>query len=863
MSDNFNHLSLALQKDGKKKVNKKQKILPPKIVQINKANRSQHSSLLNSQAKKQIEIWDLNDKKRIENNLPEFTKNRPILVRISPEEYDIDFFRSTFQMEVVCEYEDGIVIVASDKRTFSSFINKINDFALNVKGSGNIARICDIFAEESNEERLKRILSEELIDIWHELKNHPEELVTVEVSIECLGTVHLSDKPLPKKDEDELKFQKRFERWEKKRNVAYILWDELLLERSDEVETLLRNYRGEVLECSHDPNGNMDSFELKIRVSIKGFIDFTENYPYVFDIDFPTEVERNETYSIINGTSNLPFEIIEPNTDSATVCVIDSGIQEGHAYLEQSIRRELSHSYIGTSEVNDEVEEGGHGTRVAGAILYPYGIDSAITKYQLPCFIANARVLNDANCIPENLLPSRVLNDLFNKYYVEEGIRIYNHSINGRVPYRKKYMSAWASTIDNACFENDILFLQSAGNINANSNNPFCLGLIQHIKIGREYPTYLQEASCAISNPAQSLQALTVGSICCGEYEDHDFISFGKKDQISAFSRTGFGIWNSIKPEVVEYGGDYVTNKTTKDRLVFKEDTCPELLRRSPEGPAYAKDCVGTSFSAPKVAHIAAALQKELPNQTALLYKALIVQSARWTSWARTIEPLQALKYMGYGVPDIERATTNNEYRVTYITNGERTILGNNVHIYKVKIPDQIKNLGNLIRIDVTMTFAAKPRRTRKGFKGYFSTWVEWKSSRFGEDINEFADRVIQSEEDEIESVSDMNRGKAFKWTLASQDKHGQIQGGNRNRSATQKDWTIIPAYELPDEFSIAVQGHYGWSKSSEHYAKYALAISFEAINNDIEIYNLFEVQSDVTIESEQEIESEIEISNL
>ena len=42
------------------------------------------------------------------------------------------------------------------------------------------------------------------------------------------------------------------------------------------------------------------------------------------------------------------------------------------------------------------------------------------------------------------------------------------------------------------------------------------------------------------------------------------------------------------------------------------------------------RDEIGTSFAAPKVAHIASRLQRVLPDESCLLYRVLIVQSARW-----------------------------------------------------------------------------------------------------------------------------------------------------------------------------------------------------------------------------------------
>ena len=68
---------------------------------------------------------------------------------------------------------------------------------------------------------------------------------------------------------------------------------------------------------------------------------------------------------------------------------------------------------------------------------------------------------------------------------------------------------------------------------------------------------------------------------------------------------------------------------------VHHREVAIELLNSTMHGePAYSKDGVGTSFAAPKVAHIAAHIQNLFPAASPLLYRALIVQSARWPGWA-------------------------------------------------------------------------------------------------------------------------------------------------------------------------------------------------------------------------------------
>ena len=50
-----------------------------------------------------------------------------------------------------------------------------------------------------------------------------------------------------------------------------------------------------------------------------------------------------------------------------------------------------------------------------------------------------------------------------------------------------------------------------------------------------------------------------------------------------------------------------------------------------------------------------------------------------------------------------------------------------------------------------------------------------------------------------------------------------------------QKDWCIIKSNQLSDAFCVAVRGHKGWGGLFK--AKYSLAVSFEAINQDIQKY--------------------------
>lgn len=222
---------------------------------------------------------------------------------------------------------------------------------------------------------------------------------------------------------------------------------------------------------------------------------------------------------------------------------------------------------------------------------------------------------------------------------------------------------------------------------------------------GDNYPEYLYQPWARIANPAQSLQAITVGSIAIESLRGL-VRSLAEQETPSSFSRTGLGIWNTIKPELVEYGGDFSTDGAKIPALAVSPAIAPELVRSTLHGGALTgRDKVGTSFATPKVAHVVAAVLEILPEEPALLYRALAIQSARWPQWTNSApDKLNVLRSIGYGLPDRERATNNSRYRITLITSGEVNIRAGQVHIYEVTIPEALRRPGDAYTILMEVT---------------------------------------------------------------------------------------------------------------------------------------------------------------
>ena len=695
--------------------------------------------------------------------------------------------------------------------------------------------------------RLEYILSPDLLENWDNIVS--EQLYTVDVSIACVGiNPKFSVFPTEREGRDPVQSAKIVARWSDKRDQTLQEWDDLL----DERETHFRDF---VFACGgiipqsifYDDRSHLnllpDSFSCRIEISGKGLRDIALNYPYVFDISEPEQFVQIDSERD-NQVSSPPDFILEPpSADAPRVCVIDSGIQENHPLIKVAVDVENSRSWVPSEKdlTADYVQGGGHGTRVAGALLYPYGIPQ-ISKEKAICWIQNARILDSACHLSEKLHIPDVLTDIVTVYH-KVGTRIFNHSITSSSPCRTTYMSAWAATIDYLSYQNDILFIVATGNIPDNrleGLSPSRQTLQEHHQAKRNYPDYLLQLSARIANPAQSFQALTVGSIAHSTYNTAFQRSVAKANYPSAFSCSGYGIWDSIKPDVVEYGGDCAIDSETEPNFSTPPDICPELVRTTTGGaPAIASDRIGTSFAAPKVAHIAAVLEATFPEASCLLYRALIVQSARLPKWTDdpTTNLSEAIRMMGYGLPNLAKAIGNTNNRITLITQEDQFIKARQAYIYQVGIPSEFQSPAEDydIRVEITLSYKAEPRRTRRSKRKYLSTWLDWECSRKGESPDAFLKRVLKDNES---SNDESENDGLFDWTLGKQRNHGsKVKDNSRSVGTIQKDWTTIKSFSLRDKFCIAIVAHQGWNNDPTVQIPYALAVSFEA---EIPIYQTF-----------------------
>lgn len=887
---NFEHLPLILRYHGPARMGLPP--LPGPRTLANRTDRQTHSSVLETAVQGLTTSWQTRRAQRqvTEPGAPELPAGVPVLLQIDPD-IDLDFLRHALKFEIVAEQEEGYVIVASEDIQLSTFRSTLRDFVNAVRGSATIAQVHQVFDDPNQTNRLGRILSENLMGIWGSIDDAQPYII--DVGISCAGTQEIPKRPVRGERTSDAQWAAKEYAWSEKRAAAYNEWDDIKIERETSIQKFTEFYQAEILHmrdsADFDAGVLPDSFTVRLKISGKGLKDFVLNYPYIFEVVEPEDIALPQHLSQQGVQAAAAVAPVAPAADAPAVCVIDSGIQEAHVMLQPGIDQATSHCFLPgqvATAIADEVAPGGHGTRVAGAVLYGEEVP-ADGAPQLPFWIQNARVLDAQNAMPVELFPPEALRKAVERFNDSpRQTRIFNHSINARSYCRTRYMSSWAAEIDQLCNERDVLIVQSAGNLPLQGTPPF-LGIADHLTAGRDYPAYLMESSARIANPGQSLQALTVGSIAYDAAEQGAWRTFATQPAgQSAFSRTGPGIWNVIKPEVVEYGGDAArTNNAPPDVQAggVIPAACPNLVRSTLHGPGPAadRDTAGTSFAAPKVARIAAQVQRVLPAEPALLYRALVVQSAQWPAWAEDLlrrlrnpppgmtppekqalfaSASTAFRSLGFGIPDAARATTNTDHRTTLITSGETGIHAGECHIFQVPIPAELRQQADEfdIRIDVTLSYVAQPRRTRRNLRRYLSTWVDWKASRLGEGLHDFRVRAMK---DAANGETPLP-GTTLPWVLHDKPQDGLIHDFKRNSGTVQKDWAVVRSNSLPDHFCIAVVGHQGWSHDPDSTARYVLAVTFEILGGEIVIYEpLRAAIAELQAQTEAEIEGiEVEV---
>jgi hypothetical protein len=428
---------------------------------------------------------------------------------------------------------------------------------------------------------------------------------------------------------------------------------------------------------------------------------------YEQDVTFPESIEEQPIIALFDG---LP--------------------QENHPLLGEFLTIDDPDGYTVAYPVKDRQ----HGTSMASIIAWgDLNNNSAITHkiYVRPIMKPKPGYSGVIEYVPDDvLLVDQIhiaVRHLFEPIAGQAAptVRVINLSIGDPSRIYDNFTSPLAKLLDWLSFRYKVLFIVSAGN----HNNDIDLGM--HFDDFVNLPDDQKDASIIkaiekgsrhrrLLSPAESMNALTVGAL----FADGSSFTPNPRQLLpcsetmpSPINALGRGINHSIKPDLLINGGRGVLleNMTQHNIAHWRSGVGvnpPGILSAKPTDPTGGNSVgynFGTSDAAAMLSHNAMQCydvldevfksnEQSIPHEyAALLLKAMLVHGCKWnkdlcTTFSNALSLPSKGKYddiihkwIGYGVPDIDRVKECAKNRITLI--GFDELKKDAAHVYAVPIP--------------------------------------------------------------------------------------------------------------------------------------------------------------------------------
>ncbi|MTH54107.1 S8 family serine peptidase [Bacillus mangrovi] len=527
------------------------------------------------------------------------------------------------------------------------------------------------------------------------------------------------------------------------------------------------------------------------------------------------------------------------------ICILDTGINNGHVMIEPLLRDEDRNSYDDAWGLDDH---NGHGTKMAG--LSAFGdIKAALEE--------SGKIKIYHNLESSKIIPNTGENDP-KLYGAITSTVISNHMINN--PHRKRIIcmavtapkyetgdgspSSWSAAIDETTSgfldEEKKLFIVSAGNINDNN----------------EWTNYPESnMSLSVQNPAQSWNALSVGAYTEKtevEARQHKGMKVvAPNGGLSPFSSTSL-VWDNkwpIKPEILMEGGNAL-----KDSFgCYTSEELSSLTTYYKPFERHFDYINATSAATAKAAWMAARIQSKYPDAWPETLRGLMVHSAEWTETMKSqfLEGTQKkdyrklLRICGFGVPDLNRAIycMNNSVNLIvqselqpYDRKADGSYKTKDMHIHELPWPkDILLGMGESnVKMKVTLSYFIEPGPGEIGWKDRY----RYPSCLLRFDVNgtdskeSFLQRInaaANSDDNDLDSG-----GGNVKWVLGKQNRHlGSIHSdlweGTAAELATSNFIGIYPAVGWWRERS--------WIGRWDRKIRYSLIVSLISEEETVDLY--------------------------
>jgi hypothetical protein len=377
-----------------------------------------------------------------------------------------------------------------------------------------------------------------------------------------------------------------------------------------------------------------------------------------------------------------------------------------------------------------------------------------------------------------------------------------------------RWSSPWASILDTLARELDIVIVVSAGNFAYQLQGEEFADA--HL---RRYPQYLLDDEARIIEPATGSIVLSVGALArtanVRPGRDVGVRPIAQEGEPSPFTRSGPGLGGAVKPELCEFDGNQVYDGTLR-RVVSLSELSVVSTNRDYLQRLFATD-VGTSFAAPRVAHVSARLFETLPNASANLIRALLISSASVPEPAvNKLSPLgndAVLRVCGFGRPDFDSARFSQEDRVVLLSESE---LGHDrFHVYEIPIPEEFLVGRDLRTIEVTLAYDPPVRHSRFDYLGAKMSFRLIRGRTL--------EQVIQAFQSQAGNLNPVDSLTSTIWNCGMRPGPEAREGGTVQRAAFEMRRPPRPDYG--DTYHLVVRCEKKWARAEHAPQRYAIVV--------------------------------------
>ncbi|MGD7101467.1 S8 family peptidase [Ralstonia pseudosolanacearum] len=619
-----------------------------------------------------------------------------------------------------------------------------------------------------------------------------------------------------------------------------------------QVESGFVHFPGRLVVAAYGSRGNLEqAIELLDMVAEIRLVQSSAEY-FLSDL---TPAEQAD------WITNLLDRTTFADEDAPHVCILDTGVNNGHPLLEPALAATDLHTYHPDWQRHDH---DGHGSEMAGIALYG-DLTTALQsqhEVELPHRLESVKILPPDGATPPRLWGA-VTVDAISRVEVEDAGRSRVFAMmTTSVGHLEGQPSEWSATIDQLAFgrtaldvteigeEDDLpgqprLFILSAGNV------PWAEWT--------EYPE--KNAQSPIQNPGQSWNALTVGAATSLTQIDHHrhpgHAAIAGIGQLSPASTTSV-LWSRspwpFKPDVVAEGG----NGSIEHGAFVTVG--PESLRVLTTAHNFVEQPFAasgdTSSAAAEVARICAHLRATYPDYWPETIRGLVVHGAEYTPAMRATLPPgarrdgkeQLLRTYGYGMVSPVQSEYSTAHRPTlviqrsfrpYVQAAAGHIGLGEMQLHDLPWPiDELEQLGaTQVELRVTLSYFVEPNPSSRGWQSKFryqSFALRFAVKSATEDDDQFRRRINKLER-VPEDGAEFNDPDVAQWRYGSQ---------LRSRGSLHSDVWTGTAAQLASKSKIAIFPVGGWWKDWKQLkqydmdARYALIVSLKVAEDiDADLY--------------------------